>query len=75
VSQIVVITGRDGYRAVLGVGELAPEFENKPMMLADKMDGKPVGAGHLRVVVPLDKHGGRSVRDVVGIEVVTPVKE
>ncbi len=69
VSQLIVITGRDHYRAVLALAELAPDFENKPVILADRMDGKPLGREHLRVVVPLDKHGGRSVRDVVRIQV------
>jgi molybdopterin-binding protein len=68
-SQSIVITGRDGYRAVLAVGEIAPEFEGKRVLLAERMDGRPLGADHLRVVVPLDKRGGRSVRDVARIEV------
>ena len=72
VSQTVVITGRDGYRAVLAVGEIAPEFEGKQVILAERMDGKPLDADHLRVVVPLDKRGGRSVRDVMRIEVLLP---
>lgn len=71
VSQTVMITGRDGYRAVLAVGEIAPEFEGKQIILAEKMDGKPLDADHLRVVVPLDKRGGRSVRDVTRIEVLS----
>ena len=71
VSQTVVITGRDGYRSVLAVGEIAPEFEGKQIILAEKMDGKPLDADHLRVVVPLDKRGGRSVRDVMRIEVLS----
>jgi DMSO/TMAO reductase YedYZ molybdopterin-dependent catalytic subunit len=69
VSQYVVIIGRDGYRAVLAVGEIAPEFEGKQVLLAERMDGKPLGADQLRVVVPLDKRGGRSVREVTRIEV------
>jgi hypothetical protein len=73
VSQAVVVVGRDGYRAVLAVGEIAPEFEAKPVILADRLDGKPLPADHLRVVVPLDKRGGRSVRDVVRIEVGAPL--
>lgn len=64
-----MITGRDGYRAVLALGEIAPDFENKSVILANRMDGKPLGAGHPRVVVPLDKRGGRSVRDVMRIPV------
>lgn len=72
VSQTIVVTGRDGYRAALAVGEIAPEFEGKQVILAEQMDGKPLDADHLRVVVPLDKRGGRSVRDVARIEVLTP---
>jgi hypothetical protein len=68
-SESVVIVGRDGYRAVLALGEIAPEFEGKQVLLAESMDGRPLGAGHLRVVVPLDKRGGRSVREVTRIDV------
>jgi DMSO/TMAO reductase YedYZ molybdopterin-dependent catalytic subunit len=69
VSRTVVVIGTDGYRAVLALGEIAPEFEGKQVILAERMDGQPLGAGHLRLVVPLDKRGGRSVRDVAHIEV------
>jgi DMSO/TMAO reductase YedYZ molybdopterin-dependent catalytic subunit len=69
VSHFVVLTGRDGYRAVLALAELAPEFEGKQIILAQQMDGNPLGNEHLRVVVPADKRGGRSVRDIVRIEV------
>ncbi len=72
VSRAVVIIGTDGYRAVLALGEIAPEFEGKQVILAERMDGQPLGAGHLRIVVPLDKRGGRSVRDVAHIEVTAP---
>jgi DMSO/TMAO reductase YedYZ molybdopterin-dependent catalytic subunit len=72
VSQTIVIVGRDGYRAVLALGEIAPEFEGKQVILAGRMDGKPLDAEHLRVVVPLDKRGGRSVRDVTRIELTGP---
>jgi hypothetical protein len=67
--EIVSVTGSDNYVAVLAVGELSPEFEGKDVILATSMDGKPLDPGHLRVVVPLDKRGGRSVRDVIKIEV------
>jgi DMSO/TMAO reductase YedYZ molybdopterin-dependent catalytic subunit len=72
VSQTIIILGRDGYRAVLALAEIAPEFEAKQVILAERMDGKPLDAEHLRVVVPLDKRGGRSVRDVARIEVIAP---
>jgi hypothetical protein len=70
VSETVVIVARDGYRAVVALAELAPEFEGKSVILAEKMDGQLLGAEHLRVVVPLDHRGGRSVRNVARIEVV-----
>src|SRR5215472_9307619 len=69
VSQTIMILGRDGYRAVLALAEIAPEFEAKQVILAERMDGSPLEVEHLRVVVPLDKRGGRSVRDVARIEV------
>jgi DMSO/TMAO reductase YedYZ molybdopterin-dependent catalytic subunit len=71
VSQFVVLTGRDGYRAVLALAELAPEFEGKQVIVAREMDDKPLGPDHLRIVVPADKRGGRSVRDIARIEVKT----
>jgi Oxidoreductase molybdopterin binding domain len=69
VSRTLVIIGRDGYRAVLALAEIAPEFEGKKVILAERMDGQPLGGGHLRIIVPLDERGGRSVRDVAQIEV------
>ena len=69
VSQSVVILGRDGYRAVLALGEIAPEFEGKQVILAERMDDQPLDAEQLRIIVPLDKRGGRSVREVARIEV------
>jgi len=72
VSRSVLLLGRDGYRAVLGLGEIAPEFEGKQVIVAERMDDQPLD-GHLRIVVPLDKRGGRSVRDVARIEVAEAV--
>jgi len=72
VRGYVLVTGSDGYTAVIALGEIAPAFEEKRVILAETMDGKPLGAGHLRVVVPGDARGGRSVRDVVSIAVLTP---
>jgi hypothetical protein len=69
VRQIVRITGRDGYTAVLALAELDPEFENKPVILAVTEDGSPLSADHLRIVVAGDQRGGRSVRDVVRLSV------
>ena len=69
VRQTVLIAGRDGYTAVLALAEISPEFAAKQVILADRMDGEPLGPEHLRLVVPGERRGGRSVRDVVRISV------
>ena len=64
------VTGRDGYTVVLAMGEIDPKFEGKSVIIAYEKDGKPLSAADgLRLVVPLDHHGGRAVRDVAAIEV------
>jgi hypothetical protein len=70
--EAVRVTGADGYAAVLAIGEISPDFEAKPVILADRADGKPCPAGHWRLVVPGNPHGSRSVRDVTAIAVVAP---
>jgi DMSO/TMAO reductase YedYZ molybdopterin-dependent catalytic subunit len=70
--EAVLITGSDGYTSALALGEVAPAFENKQVILAEQADGQPLGAGHFRLVVPGDRYGGRGVRDVVRITVVAP---
>jgi hypothetical protein len=70
VGEAVLVTGRDGYTAVFGAGEISSDFEGKQIVLAERVDGKPLGPDHFRIVVPGDSRGGRSVRDVVRIAVV-----
>ena len=70
--EVVLVTGSDGYAAALALGEIAPVFEGKQVILAEQEDGHPLGAGHLRIVVPGDRFGGRYVRDVVRITVTAP---
>lgn len=65
--QVVIVTGNDGYTAALALAEIDPDFEGKPVLLAYKRDDKPLN--DLRLVVPGDKFGGRSVQNVVRIEI------
>jgi hypothetical protein len=67
VRGAVIITGADGYTALIALGELAPAFENKQIILATSMNAKPLPPGHFRIVVPHDAKGGRSVYDVVNL--------
>lgn len=66
--RTVIVTGRDGYTAALALAEMDPEFEGKQVLVAYRRDGQPIEGHALRLVVPGDRHGGRSVRDVVRIE-------
>jgi DMSO/TMAO reductase YedYZ molybdopterin-dependent catalytic subunit len=72
-AQYVVATGSDGYVSVLALGEVDPEFHPGTVLVADKMDGKPLDAktGPFRLVVSEDKRPARSVRNLVRIEVRT----
>jgi DMSO/TMAO reductase YedYZ molybdopterin-dependent catalytic subunit len=66
----LTVTGRDGYWIVLALGELDPEFGGKAAFIAYQRDGAPLRSQDgLRLVLPGDKRGGRSVRDVVKIDV------
>ncbi|MBV8590370.1 MAG: molybdopterin-dependent oxidoreductase [Acetobacteraceae bacterium] len=66
--RIVTVSGRDGYTAALALAEIDPEFEGKQVLLAYRRDGEPMPGNQLRLVVPGDRRGGRSVRDVVKME-------
>jgi len=59
--------GKDGYAVAVAIGELDPHMEGKQVIVAYAQDGKPLPS--LRLVVPGDSHAGRSVRDLVSIEV------
>jgi hypothetical protein len=66
----ILVTGADGYGVLLSIGELDPEFANVQVILAVRKDGQPLaGDEGVRLVVPGDRKGGRSVRHVVKIEV------
>jgi len=64
----VLVSGRDGYAVALSVGELDPRFEGKSVIIAYARDGQPIPENGIRLVVPGDQEGGRSVRDVVSVE-------
>jgi len=65
----LLVTGRDGYAVSLSIGELDPHYAGKSVILAYEGGTPPASLSNLRLVVPGDAHGGRSVRDVVRIDV------
>jgi hypothetical protein len=71
-ADYVVATGSDGYKSVVALAEIDPEFHPGQVIVADAMDGKPLGAtGPFRLIVSEDKRPARSVRNLVSLEVKT----
>jgi len=70
-SDYIVATGSDGYKAVLALAEVDPDFHPGEVLVASQMDGKPLDArtGPFRLIVTEDKRPARSVRNLVSIEV------
>ena len=71
-ATYVVAKGHDGYEVVFSLGEIAAEFGNASILVADTRDGKPLTGdqGPFRLVCPNDKAGARSVRMLETIELV-----
>lgn len=69
ISMYIVVTGSDGYQAVISWGELDPEFANQPILLAYAQEGAAIAdeQGPIRLIVPTDGRGGRYVSGVVNI--------
>ena len=68
----VLAEAKDGYQVVFGMGELDPGSGRRENLVADKRDGKALFEyqGPLRLVVPADKEGARSVRMLEKLQVV-----
>lgn len=61
----------DGYKVTFAVAEIAPEFTDKIILLADTRDGKPLAEkdGAWQIIVSDEKKHGRWVRQVVSLKV------
>ncbi len=68
-STYIVVTGTDGYQAVIAWGEIDPDFTGEQILVAYEEKGQPLtdAQGPIRLVVPSDKHGGRYVSGVADI--------
>ena len=71
-ASYIVATASDGYQVVFTLAEVAPEFANEPILVADRRDGKALFQyqGPFRLVCPNDKAGARSVRMLETIKIV-----
>ncbi|MFO1209574.1 MAG: molybdopterin-dependent oxidoreductase [Amaricoccus sp.] len=68
-KHAIMVTGRDGYAVAIALGEIDPKFGAKQVLVAYRGSDPSVSFDSLRVLVPGDLHGGRSVKDVASIEV------
>jgi DMSO/TMAO reductase YedYZ molybdopterin-dependent catalytic subunit len=73
-TSYVVAEAQDRYRVVFALAELDSGFLDSQVLVADTMDGAPLGAklGPLRLVAPHEKRPARWVRMLKTITVVTP---
>ena len=71
-ASCLLVEAADGYRAVIALPELDPDFTNKEVVLAFLQDGKPLDgkAGPYRVVIPEEKRMARWVRQVTKLKIV-----
>ncbi len=71
-ARYVLVTARDGYRAVYSLAELDPALGNNKVFLVDRCDGKLLtdDDGPLRVIAPDESRPARWLRQVVSIDVI-----
>jgi DMSO/TMAO reductase YedYZ molybdopterin-dependent catalytic subunit len=71
ITKRLVVEASDGYRAVFTLAEIAPGLGAREVLLADREDGQPLppDVGPLRLVVPQDSSGARSVWQVIALRV------
>ena len=67
----LVVEAADGYKIVLTLADLDPSLGGRRVLLADRVDGKPLPADEApwRLVVVGDQRPARSARQVVRIRV------
>jgi hypothetical protein len=73
-NKIVLATGSDGYKVVFSLGEIDPDFGNRPSIVAyaETLNGSSTSLttdGPFRVTSPGDVKGGRYVSNLVKLDV------
>jgi len=68
-GHYLLLTASDGYLVVLALGEIDPDLEGKPALIALRRDGQPIDAKDaFRLALPGDKHGARNLHLLTHIE-------
>lgn len=71
-ASCLLVEAADGYRAVIALPEIDPDFTDKQIVLAWLQEGKPLDAkaGPYRIVIPDEKRMARWVRQVTTLKIV-----
>jgi DMSO/TMAO reductase YedYZ molybdopterin-dependent catalytic subunit len=74
IALALVVEASDGYRAVFSLTEIDAQPADRPVLLADARDGKPLTAPEapLRLIVPGDGRPTRWVRQVTTLRIAKP---
>jgi hypothetical protein len=68
----LVAEGSDGYQVVYSIGEVTPDVHDGTVIVADSLDGKPLGNdGQFKLVATGEKRPARWVRNLAAIRVLT----
>jgi hypothetical protein len=68
----LVAEGSDGYQVAYSIGEVSPDVHDGTVLVADTLDGKPLGDnGPVQLVTTGEKRPARWVRNLVAIRVKT----
>jgi hypothetical protein len=71
-ASCLLVEAADGYRVVIALPELDPDFTDKQIVLAFSQNGKPLDAkeGPYRIVIPDEKRMARWVKQVTTLKIV-----
>ena len=71
-ASCLLVEAADGYRVVIALPELDPDFTDKQIVLAFSQNGKPLDAkeGPYRIVMPDEKRMARWVKQVTMLKIV-----
>ena len=70
-TKYLLVTASDNYQVVFELPELDKAYTDRMIILADKMDGKPLpaGDGPFRIIVQDEKRPARCIKQVTGLKV------
>jgi DMSO/TMAO reductase YedYZ molybdopterin-dependent catalytic subunit len=70
-TKYVQVEASDGYQVIFALAEMDKDFTDRTIILADKVDGKPLaqGDGPFRIIVQDEKKPARCIKMVTAIKI------